>query len=306
MLCLSNIRSQYMGDAPENILQHIRWQRGGAEHNKQALLGLAIWRGELLRRWEVDICLNPGHRRDSREALVDKTHLFSSTWKTINHSFLDEIWSICTVNTFSDWLRKVYRYIKRPLNQWLLNKSWECISRLQKWSEALIKWTYRRFYHLAGRGSIPYWRYHLSCNKLHGHPTYRTKEEKQTNNSILLFKSMVCGENTVYSWRSQHKSTPENSIAVTESQVKTVILIHEYLTTNTTVLRAQADNAWQCVPAAVLSIIDIIYHQPVARRIFEAVQFLLGINCWAKVTVANHSMTWSHKTHRTLQMKLSF
>lgn len=60
-----------MGHLPENVFQHIWGQRGGAEHNKQALLGLAVGRSEFLQRGQVDICLNPGHSGDSRETLVD-------------------------------------------------------------------------------------------------------------------------------------------------------------------------------------------------------------------------------------------
>lgn len=63
--------SQRMGHLPENVLQHVWGQRGGAEHNKQALLRLAVGWSELLQRGQVDVCLNPGHWGDSREALED-------------------------------------------------------------------------------------------------------------------------------------------------------------------------------------------------------------------------------------------
>ncbi len=56
---------------PENILQHIWRQRGGAEHNKQALLCFAVRWSELLWRGQVDVCLNPRDWGGSREALVE-------------------------------------------------------------------------------------------------------------------------------------------------------------------------------------------------------------------------------------------
>lgn len=60
-----------MGHLPENVLQDIQGQRGGAEHYKQALLRLAVRRRKLLQRGQTDVCLNPGHWGDSREALED-------------------------------------------------------------------------------------------------------------------------------------------------------------------------------------------------------------------------------------------
>lgn len=51
-----------------------------------------------------------------------------------------------------------------------------------------------------------------------------------------------------------------------------------------------------CAPAAVLSVIDEVDDQPVPGGIFKTIQFLLGVNGWSKITVANQSVTWEHVT----------
>lgn len=53
-----------------------------------------------------------------------------------------------------------------------------------------------------------------------------------------------------------------------------------------------------CVPAAVFPIINKIDSQSVARWVFKAIQLFFGIKCWSKITVANQSMTWRHKTEQ--------
>lgn len=60
-----------MRHLPEDVLQYVRGQRGGAEHHKQALLGLTVREGELLQGGQVDVRLNPGHLGGRREALED-------------------------------------------------------------------------------------------------------------------------------------------------------------------------------------------------------------------------------------------
>lgn len=52
------------------------------------------------------------------------------------------------------------------------------------------------------------------------------------------------------------------------------------------------------VPAAVFPIINKIDSQSVARWVFKAIQLFFGIKCWSKITVANQSMTWKHKTEQ--------
>lgn len=53
-----------------------------------------------------------------------------------------------------------------------------------------------------------------------------------------------------------------------------------------------------CVPAAVFPVINKIDSQSVARWVFKAIQLFFGIKCWSKITVANQSMTWRHKTEQ--------
>lgn len=61
---------------PEDVLQHIRGQRGRAEHHKQALLGFTVGGRQLLQGRQADVRLDTGHGGRRRETLPGKTQAF--------------------------------------------------------------------------------------------------------------------------------------------------------------------------------------------------------------------------------------
>lgn len=142
---------------PEDVLQHIRGQRGRAEHHKQALLGFTVGGRQLLQGRQADVRLDTGHGGRRRETLPGKTQAFMPVCSPVVEMQTSKI---------------------PPPH--VRGANFKAVSHM-------------RFQHLAAGRSVPHSGHHLSSNKLHGHPPHRATDGNTREKTSMFCPQHTAG-----------------------------------------------------------------------------------------------------------------